>query len=93
MLPDDLQTARPGELELPQGARAALARKDGDAALQWIQEHQRLYPGGILKEEREALRVHALVLQGMDQEAAKAREQFLREHPGSTGRDCPQPKA
>lgn len=77
------QETRPGELELLQGARAALGRKDADAAAQWLQEHQRLYPAGLLKEEREALRVRLLVLQGKEQEASRAREEFLQQHPGS----------
>lgn len=71
------------EIELLGGARAALDRKDTEAAQQWLQEHRRLYPGGVLREEREALQVRTLTLLGKAREAAEAREKFLREHPES----------
>jgi hypothetical protein len=71
------------ELALLQRARAAVAKGDHSAALAAIVEHQRRFPTGRLREEREALRVRALAGLGRNDEARRAAERFKAEFPRS----------
>jgi hypothetical protein len=71
------------ELALLQRARASLAKGEGAMALSAIAEHQRRFPGGRLREEREALRVKALMSLGRGDEARRAAERFKTEFPRS----------
>jgi hypothetical protein len=64
------------ELRLLRQARAAVAREDYAAALPPIAEHARRFKGGRLAEEREALRVKALVGVGRIDEAQRAAADF-----------------
>lgn len=71
------------ERQLLDIARTAVARKDGTAALDAVGRHARDFPQGRLTEEREALRVQALLLLGRKDEARKRAEDFKDEHPES----------
>jgi hypothetical protein len=71
------------ERQLLDIARTAVARKDGTAALDAVGRHARDFPRGRLTEEREALRVQALLLLGRKDEARERAEDFQSEHPES----------
>jgi hypothetical protein len=62
-------------------ARTALGRGDGEAALAAAARHERRYPSGALREEREAIAIQALVLTRRFDEArargARFHERFL----------------
>jgi hypothetical protein len=76
------------ERSLIEIARAALARGDGDAALNASGDHAKRFPEGLLAEEREALAVQALAVQGnADQARARART-FRAKYPGSLFRSA-----
>jgi hypothetical protein len=64
-------------------ARAALARGRPGDALRSLGEHQRIYPSGKLREEREALAVQALVQSGQKAAATSRAERFRRSFPNS----------
>ncbi len=66
-----------------QPARQAVARQDFAAALAAIAEHQRRFPAGQLAEEREALRVKALLGAGRAAEAQHAGDAFRERFPRS----------
>jgi hypothetical protein len=68
-------TAR-AELRLLEQARAAGAREDFLLALQLLDEHARRFRRGRLAEEREALRVRALVGLGRRDDARRAAADF-----------------
>ena len=71
------------ELRLLQQARAAVAREDFPLALQMIAEHARRFKTGRLVEEREALRVKALVGLGRRGAARRAATDFEANFPRS----------
>lgn len=71
------------ELGILQRARAAVAGGNFSAALAAIAEHHRRFPSGILREEREALRVKALQGAGNTDEARKAARRFRETFPNS----------
>jgi hypothetical protein len=71
------------ELRLLRQARAAVAREDYADALRPIAEHARLFKDGRLSEEREALRVKALVGVGRTAEARRAAAAFRARFPRS----------
>ena len=71
------------ELQVLQPARLAVARQDFTAALNTIAEHQRQFPSGRLAEEREALRVKALLGLGRLAEARRAGAAFHAHFPRS----------
>jgi hypothetical protein len=71
------------ELRLLERARAAVAEGDHAAALRFIASHQRRFPQGLLREEREALRVKALAGLGRADEAKRAAERFREDFPRS----------
>ncbi len=71
------------ELLLLRPARAAVARGDFAAALPPIAEHARRFRDGRLAEEREALRVKALVGLGRADEARRAAAAFRAHFPHS----------
>jgi len=71
------------ELLLLRPARAAVAREDFAAALPPIAEHARRFKDGRLAEEREALRVKALVGLGRTDEARRAAAAFRAHFPHS----------
>ena len=71
------------ELRLLSQARAAVAREDYAAALPTIAEHTHRFKDGRLSEEREALRVKALVGLGRTPEARRAAAAFRARFPRS----------
>ncbi len=71
------------ELRVLQPAQRALARKDYRAALAAVAEHQRRFPSGTLSEEREALRVKALLGLGREKDAHQAGAAFRKRFPES----------
>ena len=68
---------------LLQRARSALLHQDGEAALEGVRLHSRPFPTGALVEEREALRVDALMLLQRTAEARARAADFHRRWPGS----------
>lgn len=71
------------ELALLQRAQAAYADRNFATTLLLVGEHARRFPGGRLTEEREALRVKALLGGGREQEARKAAAAFANRFPRS----------
>lgn len=71
------------ELQLLGGARQSDARGDYAEVLARVAEHEHLYPAGRLSEEREVLRVKALVGLGRASEARHAVAEFHRQFPRS----------
>jgi hypothetical protein len=73
----------PKEQALIDTARAALARGRGSDALAATDAHAARFPRGALAEEREALAVQALVLDGKPDAARARAAQFHRRYPSS----------
>ncbi|HMA93618.1 MAG TPA: hypothetical protein VKP30_13085, partial [Polyangiaceae bacterium] len=71
------------ELRVLQSARQAVARHEYSTAVAIIAEHRRLYRHGVLTEEREALRIKALVGLGRVLEAERAGSAFRERFPRS----------
>jgi hypothetical protein len=71
------------ERKLLEPARAAIAGHDYPAALAAIAVHERRFPSGQLAEEREALRVQALVGEHRTDEARRAASAFRKRFPNS----------
>lgn|SRR5512145_2024288 len=71
------------ELRVLQSARQAVARHEYSTAVALIAEHRRLYHHGVLTEEREALRIRALVGLGRVLEAERAGSAFRERFPRS----------
>jgi hypothetical protein len=71
------------ELRLLEHAQQSAARGDYAAVLAVTSEHVRRYAGGRLCEEREALRLRALIGLGRDDEARKAAVRFRHDFPRS----------
>ncbi len=71
------------ELQLVRAARAALGNNQADNALATLRAHADRFPAGQLREERDALRVVALVRHGDGALAQSAARAFLRRYPHS----------
>jgi len=71
------------ERALVEMARTAAARGDFGGALAAAQKHEKSFPSGHLREERELVAVQALAGLGRTSEAAIRGEQFLRSYPKS----------
>jgi hypothetical protein len=71
------------ELKVLQPAQRAVARRDFTSALETIAEHQHRFPSGQLAEEREALRVKALLGLGRTADAQRAGTAFRERFPRS----------
>jgi hypothetical protein len=79
----DVNDADALELALLQQARGAVARGEFSTALDALLTHQRRFPAGRLREEREALRIKALAGLGRNDEAQRAAERFRERFPRS----------
>lgn len=64
-------------------AKRAVREGDAERALALVAKHEHDHPRGALGEERDVLRVTALVAAGRRDEAAVAAERFRREYPAS----------
>ncbi|MCB9788831.1 MAG: hypothetical protein H6744_19300 [Deltaproteobacteria bacterium] len=74
------------ERRLLDAARASLAGGAAGDALVSVRAHGRRFPGGLLVEEREQLRVRATAALGRAEEAARLRDAFLARWPRSVYR-------
>jgi hypothetical protein len=94
--PREPRAAKPAIVDEPTGAsalsqeralidvvRTAIARGHADSALEAIDRHARLFPRGRLVEEREGLRVLALLRAGRVSEAETQAARFGQRYPGS----------
>jgi hypothetical protein len=79
---DPAQTLR-DEQRIIEAARAALAERSYDAALEALARHRARFAGGALAEERDALIVRALAASGRLERARAAAAAFERDHPES----------
>ena len=77
------EEAYDAELELMRSAHNAYAAHDYANALVSIGEHAHRFPGGLLAEEREALRVRCLVGAGRTSQARRAVAAFEKRFPRS----------
>ncbi len=71
------------EGELLEKGRIAMVRGDTEGALAAVDEHLARFPAGTLTEEREALRIQALVAADRDPEARVALRGFQHSYPQS----------
>ena len=71
------------ERELVDAARSALAGGRASEALSSIDRHAMMFPNGQLAEERESLRIRALVATGRRAEGEAQATQFRRRFPNS----------
>ena len=76
----------PSQADLLAKAWQALARKDTAATLKILDDDRRLHPDGALSEEREAMRVQALLAADRKPDARTHAEQFLARWPKSVHR-------
>jgi hypothetical protein len=81
--PSSREGSRLEEIKLLSRARRADARGDYPQVLLVLSEHERGFPAGRLSEEREVLRVKALVGLGRAEEARRAAARFRRQFPRS----------
>jgi hypothetical protein len=77
------QEGSPEEIQLLSRARQADARRDYPRVLSVLSEHERNFPSGRLAEEREVLRVKALVGLGRTDQARRTAARFRRQFPRS----------
>lgn len=73
---------KPTEISLISGARSSLESAP-QRALSLLSEHAKIYPTGVLAEEREVLRIRALKNLGRDKDAQAEEQKFHKEHPDS----------
>lgn len=64
-------------------ARTALARRRPQDALLALMEHERRFPNGAMREERDGLVVRALAASGRRKQARQRADRFRQDHPGS----------
>jgi hypothetical protein len=72
----------PSEMDLLREAQAALASSPA-RALSLASEHERRFPKGAFGQERDMIRIQALVALGRADEARALADDFRRRHPGS----------
>ena len=80
---EDAQESYAAELELMRNAHTAYAAHDYTSALVLVGEHARRFAGGLLTEEREALRVRCLLAAGRKNQARLAADAFASRFPRS----------
>jgi hypothetical protein len=71
------------ESALLDAARAAVARGDAERALAAVDRHEATFANGLLREEREALAIKALILAGRGDQAATRGARFRERYPTS----------
>jgi hypothetical protein len=72
------------EARLVRSAHASLRRGDAAEALAHLDEHERRFQNGVLRQERRGERVLCLCALGRRQEATELARSFLREEPASS---------
>lgn len=82
------RTSLAAEQTLLDIARAALVRGQPDAALETLQRHSTRFPAGVLREERESLRIQALAASGRQKEAQEKMSAFKKQFPDSLQKDA-----
>ena len=80
---DTAKSAYELELRLLEPAREALASRDFNRALSMLNEHRQRFPAGRLAEERDALRINALLGLGRGVQAREAATVFRKSYPHS----------
>jgi len=81
--PTSTSTSALPERVLLDRAQSALAANDPASALAATREHSRHYPHGTLSEERDVLRIRALLAAGDERAASMAADTFWRRFPRS----------
>ena len=81
--PEKARAVPAEEREIVERAQAAVRRGDGAEAMVLLDTHARLYPAGAHSEEREALAIHALRLQGNTAAADARTTRFFARYPNS----------
>jgi hypothetical protein len=76
-------TVSENERALLDQAKRAVREGDAERALALVAKHEHDYPRGTLDEERDVLRVSALVAAGRRDDAVAAAEKFRRQYPAS----------
>lgn len=71
------------EVELVSDMSRALAGGDAARALSLVVDHEKAYPNGTLVEERDALRIDALLAAGRTRDAHERASRFRARYPGS----------
>lgn len=79
------KAASPTEAQLLEHARQALGANPA-RALSLVKRHQALFPGGVLKQEREVIAIEALRRLGASEDANKRAADFATRYPGSAHR-------
>jgi outer membrane protein assembly factor BamD (BamD/ComL family) len=74
------------EPALLEQARAELRSGDASAALTRVADHERMFPAGVLSEERDALEIEALVQLDRMADAQARWARFARSYPQSNYR-------
>jgi hypothetical protein len=77
-----IEAPKASELDLMRDAKAALA-VDPNQALSILNRHARLYPAGVLAQEREVLAIDALLRLGRKHEASARAARFSSNYPAS----------
>ncbi len=78
-------SSKPSEVSLIRAARSAL-QSDPRRALSLTRQHERLYPSGLLVQEREVLAIEALRALGQKGQARDKARSFRQQHPQSAHR-------
>ena len=78
--PPTKRSAPPTEGQLLSRAKRALPQNP-NVAVQLLQQHARLYPDGMLAQEREVLLIEARAQLGKHEEAQRSAREFLQDHP------------
>ena len=78
----------PAERAILDEARTALAQDDGARAIALADEHARRFPHPQLREEREAIAIEAMVIEGRYDEARDRAKQFRAASPDSLLSSC-----
>lgn len=74
--------SKPTEISMIAAAKKSLESAP-QKALSLLSEHARVYPSGVLAEEREVLRIRALKNLGREKDAKAQQQKFHQEHPES----------
>jgi hypothetical protein len=71
------------EIALLRDAHSALHAGNATRALSLLDQHDQLYPAGVLEEDAAAVRIYALCAVGQAAQARALADRFLASHPSS----------